>query len=136
MSIKKVCDDDLVYLENTSKGQHQATSNAYKENCRNVEQEGEEGIGQQNGRADACKFVEWSKAFGKWKDCQVDDSAYGCIVMERDKRVHLEAVEKHLDHDETRRLELKDSLSKQALIMVNQLTATAAACVRNPIMLK
>ncbi len=91
-------------------------------------------------------FVEWCQTLRQRQDGKVDERAHRRVVMERDKRVHLETVKQDLNHHQSRRFKLharrgsggKDGWTQPSRPRHNQviryivLTATAAACVKNP----
>lgn len=60
-------------------------------------------------RPEARNLHERCQAFGEGQDGEVDEGADRRIVVKRDERVHLQAVQKNLDHDETRSFKLGDN---------------------------
>lgn len=98
-------EDEQDVLDDTGKGESQGASSANKEDGSNVETEGDAGVGEQHKGAEFGDLEERNKTLGERKHQSVDSSAHGSKVVEGDERVHLEALEENLDHDETRGLE-------------------------------
>lgn len=96
--------DEEDVLDDTSKGEGQRASRADEENGGNVETESNTGVREKDKGAEVGDLEEGDEALGEGEDQGVDDSADGGKVVERDERVHLEALKENLDHDETRRL--------------------------------
>ena len=81
---------------------------AYQEHNRDIEQEGNRGIGEQSEQTNAVHVSHGhSGQLGKKQNDTVDDGARRGVVVERDERVHLEvgAAEQALNHDQTDSLE-------------------------------
>ena len=55
---------------------------------------------------DAHDLIERRETLCEWKHSEVDERAHRCVVVQGHERVHLQAVEKDLDHDQARCLEL------------------------------
>ena len=94
------------HLEHASQRQNEARANTDKEHGSYVEAKGNGSIGKENEGADASELEERRKALCEWEDGEVDERAYGRIIMQRDEGVHLETVEQDLDHHQTRSFEL------------------------------
>ena len=86
------------YLEHASQGQNEARAGTDKEHGSYVEAKGDTSVGQEDERADAGELEKRRKALCEREDGEVDERADGCVVMQRDERVHLETVEQYLDH--------------------------------------
>jgi hypothetical protein len=80
------------YLEYASERQNEAGAGAHEEDGGDVEAKGKGGIGKEYERANACKLEERRETLGEGKDGKVDEGADGRVIVERDKRIHLETV--------------------------------------------
>jgi hypothetical protein len=80
------------YLENTSERQNEARARAHKEDGGDVEAKCDGSIGKEDKRADACQLIEGRESFRKGEDGEVDESADGRVIVERNKGIHLETV--------------------------------------------
>jgi hypothetical protein len=67
-------------------------ASTYEENGDEVEAKGKGGIGKKYERAKARKLEERRETLGEGKDGEVDEGADGRMIVECDKRVHLETV--------------------------------------------
>lgn len=92
-------------LQYTGEGQDETRSDTDEEDGGDVERECDTGVREENEDANLVEVTEGGKTLDEGHDDRVDDGANGGEVVQRDKRVHLHAVEQDLDHDETRRLE-------------------------------
>lgn len=88
-------------LEHSRECQHQATASTHQEDGGNVEQKRYQGIGNKDRPAyiPSGDLVEWFEPLCKRKDNEIDGSADWCIIMQRNKGVHLESMKKNLNHD-------------------------------------
>lgn len=80
----------------------------YQEDHRDVEQEGDEGVGKEREDADAVDIGHaHARDLNKQGDHAVDDSTSRGVVVEGNEGVHLElgGAQHALDHDETQSLE-------------------------------
>ncbi len=80
------------YLKHAGERQNEARAGTYEEDGGDVEAKGKGGIGKENKGADTCKRVDRREALSKGEDGEVDEGADRRVVVERDKRVHLETV--------------------------------------------
>lgn len=80
----------------------------YQEDNRHVEQEGDKGVRKEREDADAVDVGHaHARHLNEQSDHTVDNSTSRGVVVEGDKRVHLElgGAQHALDHDETQSLE-------------------------------
>lgn len=49
-------------------------------------------VGEEDQKPDTVQSVEWLETLDEWQDAEVDDSADGGVVVERDKGVHLKSA--------------------------------------------
>jgi len=102
MSLKKEIRDENVdiaksnaasaYLKYARERQNEAGANTYEEDGGDVEAKGKGGIGKEYKGANACKREDGCEALCEGKNGEVDEGADWRVVVERDKRVHLETV--------------------------------------------
>jgi hypothetical protein len=81
-----------VYLKYARERQNKARASTHEEDGGNVEAKGKGSIGKEYKGANTCKREEWCKALCEGENGEVDDGADRRVVVERDKRVHLETV--------------------------------------------
>jgi hypothetical protein len=91
----------------SSQGEDETRRRSNEEHSSDVERKRDRRVGEHDERSHAGERVEGREALGEGDDAAVDGGADGGVVVQRDEGVHLEAVQEKLDHDETRRLELK-----------------------------
>jgi hypothetical protein len=109
-SISTITKIMIIYLEYSGQRQHQPTRRTDQKHRGHIQQKCGHCITQQHGRTDLREVIEWRKALGEWEDHEVDDRAYGCVVMHRDKGIHFKTVQKDLDHDKPRGFELMNDM--------------------------
>jgi hypothetical protein len=80
------------YLKYARERQNEAGASTHEEDGSDVEAKGKGGIGKEYKGTNACKLEEWCEALCEGENGEVDDGADRRVVVERDKRVHLEAV--------------------------------------------
>jgi hypothetical protein len=80
------------YLKYARERQNEAGASTYEEDGGDIEAKGKGSIGKEYKGANACKRVEWCKTLCEGEDGEVDDGADRRVIVERNKRVHLEAV--------------------------------------------
>lgn len=80
------------YLKYACERQNEAGASTYEEDGGDVEAKGKGGIGKEYKGANACKREEWCETLCEGENGEVNDGADRRVVVERDKRVHLETV--------------------------------------------
>lgn len=98
-------EDEEDVLDDTGECQGQRASGANEEDGSNVETESNASVGEEHKGAQVGDLEEGDQTLGEGEHHSVDRSANGSKVVKRDKRVHLEALQKYLDHNEARRFE-------------------------------
>ncbi|KAI3475142.1 hypothetical protein L1887_63503 [Cichorium endivia] len=97
-------EDEEDVLDDTCEREGQGASGADEEDGGDVEAKGDASVCEEDEGAEVGDLEERQETLGEGKHAGVDGGADGRKVVERDEGVHLEALEEHLDHDETRGL--------------------------------
>lgn len=143
--------DEQDVLEDTRKRKDKAASCADEEDGSDVEQECNAGVADKDPRPtefgetlassrnegdipDAHDLHERRETLREGNNEQVDQRTDWRVVVQRDKRVHLEAVQENLDHHQTGRLELCFAVRNvhDTLDLYTVLTTTARAWTTKP----
>jgi hypothetical protein len=80
------------YLKYSRERQNEARASTHEEDGGYVQAKGKGGIGEEYKGTYTGKREEWREALCEGENGEVDDGADRRVVVERDKRVHLETV--------------------------------------------
>ena len=97
------CEDEENVLENTRERQDERGGLADQEDDRDVEQEGDERVGDKGKTTNAIDVLHSQHGeLGEEQDAAVHAGASGRVVVERDERIHLELgrAKQALDHNQ------------------------------------
>jgi len=104
--------DEQNVFEYAGEGENEAAAHADQKDGSDVEEKRDCRVAEEDEGTDSSELVQRLKALCEWDHEQIDERTNGCVIVQRNERVHFESVQENLDHDETGSFELAGRLKK------------------------